>query len=470
MIPVLCIAFEFPPLNTAGVHRSAKFVKYLREYGFNPIVLTLRAEDAAGAFGVSLEPSLIADLPADLPLYRLPIPNARPAPRSLIGGFLTVFSRVQDPFAAAARPALAECLAQITERHAPRAVYVSLPPFSAGGFAVEIAKRLNLPLITDMRDGWSHWCTNAFPSYVHWALVHRRERALFEASSRVVTVTRQLADIFKKSHPEIPASRFSVVANGYDGSLNLSPSLSIDEREPEAIVTVGYVGNYYYTPVGRESAFTPWWRRRGHRKIQYQPVREDWLYRSPYFFLRALAELRRREPELGRRIRFVHVGTKPDWMEAMVAEHHVEDAVTYRGVVPHAQVLSIAKTFDAQLCTSVKVEGGEDYALASKTFDYVLAGRPILGLVTRGSQREFLEQSGLALVADADDLDACVAELSRLARGGFELRPNHAFLSRYERRATAGQLAQVIRDTLLPAHPARTPGGRTFPAQQHSDS
>ena len=37
---VLFIVYYFPPMGGSGVQRPLKFVKYLKEYGWNPIVLT----------------------------------------------------------------------------------------------------------------------------------------------------------------------------------------------------------------------------------------------------------------------------------------------------------------------------------------------------------------------------------------------------------------------------------------------
>ena len=42
---VLFCAYTFPPTAGGGVQRSLKFVKYLRRYGYEPIVLTVSPED-----------------------------------------------------------------------------------------------------------------------------------------------------------------------------------------------------------------------------------------------------------------------------------------------------------------------------------------------------------------------------------------------------------------------------------------
>ena len=53
---------------------------------------------------------------------------------------------------------------------------------------------------------------------------------------------------------------------------------------------------------------------------------------------------------------------------------------------------------DLQLATSMKRPIGGDYCLASKSFDYLLARKPIVAVVTEGSQKDFLEASGAAVM------------------------------------------------------------------------
>lgn len=443
---VLFLAFEFPPVNTAGMHRSAKLAKYLPGFGIEPIVVTLHPEDAATSFGARLEPALMDDLPEGLVRYTLRYPEVGSSSRLV--RFARIWARSEDPIARTVKPELLRLLDQIARLHKPSAVYVSMPPFSAGGLALTVAKALDLPLVVDMRDAWSRWCVGPFSTYLHWALVARKERRLFQSASAVVTVTSQLADILRESHPEVPPGRFHVVPNGYDGALGIPETLEEPPHGDADTVDIGYVGSFYYSPEARATATTRWWQRPGHKKLHYYPAREDWLYRSPHFFLRALSELRRQNPALGNRIRFSLIGEKPDWLDRMLAEFDLGDVVHCHGRVEHERVLELARELDAQLCTSVKVQDGEDFALASKTFDYVRAGRPILGFVTRGAQKDFLDRSGLAVVADPDDLAAGIAALAKIARGGFLLHPDRKFLETFNRQTLAGQMAEIIRGVM----------------------
>ena len=67
--PVLFITYYWPPSGGAGVQRGLKFVKYLPLHGVRPIVLTV---DPAQASYPALDPSLEAEVPADVRVVRTP--------------------------------------------------------------------------------------------------------------------------------------------------------------------------------------------------------------------------------------------------------------------------------------------------------------------------------------------------------------------------------------------------------------
>ena len=63
---VLVVTPYFPPVGGGGVQRITKFVRYLRDFDWNPIVLTID-QPAYSTF----DPSLVSELPTDLPIYRV---------------------------------------------------------------------------------------------------------------------------------------------------------------------------------------------------------------------------------------------------------------------------------------------------------------------------------------------------------------------------------------------------------------
>ena len=73
---VLVLAYHFPPIGGAGVQRTVKFVKYLPEFGFRPVVVT--TGDAGTATSLPGDPSFHREILTGTPIYRTP--KTPPAP------------------------------------------------------------------------------------------------------------------------------------------------------------------------------------------------------------------------------------------------------------------------------------------------------------------------------------------------------------------------------------------------------
>ncbi|MBP8864209.1 MAG: glycosyl transferase family 1, partial [Anaerolineae bacterium] len=67
MRKVLVIAYYFPPQGGAGVQRTLKFVKYLPQFGWQPVILTAKPT------GKLQDASLLAEIPKDVAVYHTPI-------------------------------------------------------------------------------------------------------------------------------------------------------------------------------------------------------------------------------------------------------------------------------------------------------------------------------------------------------------------------------------------------------------
>lgn len=68
---ILFIAYQFPPRGGPGVQRSLNFVKYLRENGFEPIVLTVKENDSRDA-GYLCDDTLLNSIPEKTTIIRTP--------------------------------------------------------------------------------------------------------------------------------------------------------------------------------------------------------------------------------------------------------------------------------------------------------------------------------------------------------------------------------------------------------------
>lgn len=436
---VLVIALEFAPVQTTGAFRSIDLVKHLPEHGLRPVVVSLEPEEAARIFAAPVNQALLAGLPDGLDVHRLhSAAGARQETRT--AQFLRILTSLDDGFDARFRSQLSPVLESIRQRHDIAAVYVSAPPFGACGLGAHAAARLGVPWVLDMRDAWSEWGMAPYPTYAHYIARFRDEARAFADADAIVTVTRQLRDIFLATHPTLPRPKVHVVHNGFEGQLfgpaTLTTPVGKDHLE------VAYVGSFYYTPPRPASLLRP------HRLLQYRRNKEDWSYRSPLYFFRAWQELERRAPHVARRIRFHHIGSPPSWLAPMAAHHGLADRCKLWGMLPRQELGQALAGMDVMLATSIKRPEGGDYCLASKTFDYLTARKPILAFVAEGAQREFLDRSGAALICDPDDTAAAAASMQQLVEDGIRLELDVAYVNRFSRRETAREMAEIIRGTV----------------------
>ncbi|MBF0571954.1 MAG: hypothetical protein HQL12_08820 [Candidatus Omnitrophica bacterium] len=136
MKKVLIISYFFPPAGTVGVFRITKFIKYLHEFGWEPIVLTLKQDVLDCPYE---DKGFLKDLPADLQVYRTGVNRFVP------------FNAIEKKWV----PNLLKEAKKIYCSVGFDAVLVSGPPFYASLAGFYLKKKYKVPFIFDMRDPWA---------------------------------------------------------------------------------------------------------------------------------------------------------------------------------------------------------------------------------------------------------------------------------------------------------------------------
>lgn len=211
---ILVIVHDFPPAGGAGVQRVLKFVKYLPEFGWRPIVVTATVE----SYAVTDE-TLTRDIPEGTPIFRVPSfdPNRlRPRCERLhLGKALSLFNAAlflpdaAFTWARRARPVVKRAL----QEHQPAVILSSALPASAHLLGLWAHQFSGLPWVTDFRDPWSE---NELQPYLpgYRALNRRLEARVLAAADRILTVSPPLEELFGRLCGD-PA-RVRLIENGYD--------------------------------------------------------------------------------------------------------------------------------------------------------------------------------------------------------------------------------------------------------------
>ena len=441
MINVLFVAWEFPPLTAGGVQRPLYFIKYLQQFNINPIVVTV--EDY-GSYG-KLDETLLKEIPESVTVERIKCNITYPSNR--LAKWANTYLQVVDNHASWWQPYIQEEVARIIAKYEPQAIYVTIPPFSMAPLWTAIAKKYKLPLVLDFRDAWSQWIKTAFGSWFHYKAMVSLEGKCIRRANKLVCTSPQIAADLKRVHPSLTDDKISIITNGFDGEINAwtwqKKSLA------KAKFVIGYVGSFYYKPELRATLFNPWWKKAPHRMIQYSPRKEDWLYRSPYFFFKAVAALLKEFPCYKERLSIKFAGTKDDWIDDQIALFGLQDNCEFVGFLNHDEVIKFQHACDALLLTSSKVIGGRDYSIAGKTYEYFTIGKPIVGFVCEGAQKDILEPSGVSVICDPDDEKQAAGQLKLLFDGKIDLTPNYAYMNSFGRKILAEKLSVVMKSVMV---------------------
>jgi hypothetical protein len=443
MMNILFIAFEFPPVMRGGVHRSIAFVEHLPKSGINPVVITLAPSSYQQTFDHYGLDEKLGKAVIDRSNI-VPVAASEAKPESAVGRFVSIYFSISGNEVRYWKDNFYKAVDEAVKTYKPAAVFATVPPFGVLPLARKVAEKYKLPLVLDFRDAWSQWRTVPYGTIMHYWRNLQLEAQYLAAADAVVVTSGQTLEDFKRLHPRIPASKFHYVPNGYNGELLPWQPIAPGKQS----YTIGYVGSFYYNPEARAQMLQPWWKKKGHRMLQYIPHRQDWLYRSPFFFFKALQELNRLHPALGQRVFVKFAGKKPDWLQAMIREFGLEGQVTLLGEIPHKQSLEFQQECDALLITSARQFHGRDYSIAGKTFEYLQMQRPVIAFACEGAQKDILREAGTALLCDPDDAVGSAAQMAALFEGTFSLRPDLKFLDTLSRQVLTARLADIIKKQL----------------------
>jgi glycosyltransferase involved in cell wall biosynthesis len=441
---VVFLAFEFPPLSAGGVHRALAFAEHLAACDVAVDVVTVRPEDYRAWSSAPLDEALASRIPASVRVHRIASGFRGWYWRALESKM--AFRAMQyaywgDPLALFWRQPLIAAMDRLVAEVRPDVLLATMPPFGVGVLAGALARRYRLPWVGDWRDPWTLWRMTPLPTYAHYRWVKHAEGAALASANVSVTTSHVTREDWLRLFPSLDPSRVVTIYNGFDQDV-LGP---VETPAAQAATRrIAYVGTFYYDPVARAYMLTPAWRRAPQRWLFYTPRREDWLYRSPWFFLKGLRRFADRRPDLAERLQVDFAGAIPAWLPGMLRETGTEALVRLHGPVTHEQAIRLQKSADAVLLTSAKVFGGRDYSIAGKLFEYIGLRRPILGVLTDGAMRDLVAQTGLGVLADPDDEDAVAGAIERVVLGA-PVSPDDATIARFERGQSVRAMAECLR-------------------------
>lgn len=425
----LFLAYYFPPIGGAGVQRSLKFVRYLPEFGYEPVVVT--GPGHPSGYLTPHDATLSAQIPQRAEVLRVPGPEP-----PLSRGWRRRgerWLRLPAPFSAWYRDGL---LAAGRGAGAVDLVYASMSPWESGEIAVRLARELGVPCVADLRDPWVLDEMAVYATRLHRRVELARMRALLRAADAIVMNTAEATARVFAEFPELREKIVVTIPNGFDGADFAEPAPARDDRFFR-IVHTGYLHT-----------------ERGHRHRRTALIRRllggascwvDILTRSHLYLLDAIERVIRASPEFEAILELHLAGVLTPTDRAVAKASFVHQ----RGYLTHAEAIELMRTADLLFLPMQNVAPGRRAAVVpGKTYEYLAAGRPILAAVPPGDARDVLGAAGNAHLcgpADVPAIEAALAaELERWVKRSPVRAPRPEVVARFERRRLTGELAAVF--------------------------
>ncbi len=321
---VLIVAQHFPPAGGVGSIRVTKFVKYLREFGWEPVVLTVQQD--CYPEGIWLDQNLMKDIPKDVAVYRTGIWRT---------GFINDQGIRWLPY-------LLSAIGKVITKERPQLAYLTGGPFFPLMIGPFVKFRFKLPYVVDLRDPW-RLARRALPrrgvkTHLGSLLTNIAEPLILRHAAAIICVSSHMCEEYQQAYPHF-ASKFKVVPNGYDPD-------DVNGVVPHHFTTftVVYTGKF----------------------------RTSEAFRDPGPFFQALRILK----SWGYSIQFVHVGRVEQEVVNIAEQAGIVDLVRFIGPRPYNEALAYAKGAHVLLL----IGGGQKTEQTGKIFDYIMCGRPILVL------------------------------------------------------------------------------------------
>ncbi|MCA6363783.1 MAG: glycosyltransferase family 4 protein [Bacteroidetes bacterium] len=431
---VLVITYYWPPAGGAGVQRWLKFVKYFRDFGWEPIVYTPENPEMPAR-----DESLLADVPADIQMLKTPIWEPYDAYKKLVGrkkeegigaGFvsdkkqpgkaesLAVWVRgnffIPDARRFWIRPSV-KFLAQWLSENKVDAIVSTGPPHSMHLIALGLKKKMpHLKWVADFRDPWTNIDFYEELKLSSWADAkhHRLERKVLQTANAVVSVGKTMSDEFGEILAQAHTSnRLEVIPNGFD---------------PDAVFTSGY---------------TP------DEKFSIAHIGTLNRSRNPHELWNVLSMLVKENEAFATHLEIKLVGKVDFQVMEAIEQAGLTKYLRKIDYVPLSEVGRVQKESRVLLLLINRTKNAKGI-ITGKFFEYMATGNPVLAIGPEdGDAAAIIAETGCGFISgfgQTENLTQHILQLFQQYKSGHTPHQISPLVQQYSRRELTGKMARLL--------------------------
>lgn len=425
---VLIITYYWPPSGGAGVQRWLKFTKFLRQFGWEPVIYTPENPEAP-----AVDTSLEKDIPEGILILKRPITEPYSLYKRFVGmkpgekvnaGFLqekekpglaegfAVWLRgnffIPDARRFWIRPSV-KFLTGYLKNHAVDAIVSTGPPHSMHLIALKIHKKLNIPWLADFRDPWTgidfyhQLKLTPIADRIH----HRLEKRVLSTATSVTVVSQDMVQEFMA----IVQRGYELVTNGFDEE-DISP-LPLNQLNTK--FSISHIGSINAS-------------------------------RNPAGLWKVLSEMVNHDPDFAAALQINLIGKVDITVLKSIEVNGLRKYVTLNEYMPHREVMHEIQKSQVLLLLINNTPNAKGI-LTGKIFEYLGSGRPVLSIGPEdGEAAVMLHDSEAGHTAGYENDAAMRSILSDYFMRYREQRlvSNTANSLKYSRKALTGKIAEIL--------------------------
>lgn len=418
---VLIITYYWPPSGGAGVQRWLKFARYLPEFGWNPVILTVDPDQAA--YPVR-DQSLADEVPGNLQVYTTPatdyfalykkdrekIPSAGFATGTDISfkGKLMRFIRgnffIPDPRRGWNKFAFRKAC-EIIESQNIEHIITTSPPHSTQLIGLTLKKKYpGIHWIADLRDPWTdiYYYRDFYPTFVPRIIDSSYEKEVLVKADTILTVGESLKILFSMKVNGLD-KKIEIITNGYDSADFINGS----DHSPEKF-TITYVGTL-----------------------------------SDIYPLGSFISALRKYEENGNKFLLRFIGTVSPAQRILVQSEIQSSMLEFIPYVDHRNAIKYM-TESTVLLLIIPDHKSNKSIITGKIFEYIASGKPVICIgPLDGDAASIIRNSGAGKVFNYNSESEIVAYLSAQNKSD----PTPGNRSIYSRKNLTMKLAGILNTT-----------------------
>lgn len=432
MKKVLILTYYWPPSGGAGVQRWLKFVKYLREFGWEPIVYTA----ANGEIPV-LDASLEKDIPPNTVVLKNPIWEPYTIYKRFIGrkkedkinaSFLnenkktgltekiSIWIRgnffIPDARKFWIRPSTTFLLNYII-KHNITHVISSGPPHSMHLIALNLKKKQpHLRWMADFRDPWTNIDFYEKLMLTNWAdkKHHQQELSVLNYADSILSIgasmNNEFIDMYKLAGGK-NTQKFHTITNGFDTDDTSRDTIIKDKK-----FSIAHVGTL---------------------------VKD----RNPEVLWKVLNKLLKEHSDFKQQLEIKLVGKVDIFVKEQIEAFGLSQYVNKIDYLPHNEVIKEQQTSKVLLLLVNNTKNAKGI-LTGKFFEYMATGAPILAIgPLEGDLADILTKTNSGVMSDFRDEQSLEKNILNYFNGHLPKR-NEQEINGYSRKELTRQLCNLL--------------------------